>query len=115
MNLKTKGVSAMGLQILAWSMLLIGLILVAWGFIEFPISESLTQDFLSLALSGMVLIAGGLAILQTPAWLIIAAIIITTLLLAIYIWNFQMGLANTLISYVIMLALVGWLISLVLK
>lgn len=115
MKLKVKGANTMGLQILAWSMVLIGLILVAWGFFEFPVNESLTQDFLSLALSGVVLLAGGLAILKTPAWLVIAVIIIATILLAIYIWNFHMGIANTLISYIIMLGIVGWLISLVVK
>lgn len=66
-------------------------------------------------MSGMVLVAGGLAILKAPAWLIIAAIIIATVLLAIYIWNFNMSLANTLISYVVTLAFVGWLTSLMIK
>lgn len=105
----------MGLQILGWSMLIIGLILIVWGFVEFPESEWLKDDFLSLALSGAVLIAGSLAILKMSPWLIITAIIVVTLLLAIYIWNFHMGIANTIISYVVALAIVGWLISLVLK
>lgn len=105
----------MGLQILGWSMLIIGLILIVWGFIEFPENEWLKGDFLSLALSGVVLITGALAILKISPWLIIIAIIIATVLLAIYIWNFHMGIANTLISYVVVLAVVSWLISLVLK
>jgi len=32
MNLKTKGANTMGLQILGWSIVIIGLILVVWGF-----------------------------------------------------------------------------------
>ncbi|MFD1413059.1 hypothetical protein [Oceanobacillus jeddahense] len=105
----------MVLQILSWSMLIIGFIIIIWGFFEFPANEWVGKDFLSFAISGMILIAGGLAILKASAGLIIAAIIIAALLLAVYIWIFQMGAANTLISYVITLALVGWLISLVLK
>ncbi len=114
-NIKRKGKNRMGLQILGWSMLIIGLILIVWGFIEFPENEWLKGDFLSLALSGVVLITGALAILKISPWLIIVAIIIATVLLAIYIWNFHMGIANTLISYVVVLAVVSWLISLVLK
>ncbi len=110
-----KGVSIMGLQILGWTMVIVGLIVEAWGVVEFPVSEFLKSDFLSLAVSGVVLIAGGLAVLKMPVWLIIAAIIVATILLALYIWSFRMGIANTLISYVIMLAIVGWLISLLLK
>ncbi|MCF1584418.1 hypothetical protein LQF61_06980 [Tetragenococcus koreensis] len=105
----------MGLQILGWTMVIVGLIVDAWGVVEFPVSEFLKSDFLSFAVSGVVLIAGGLAVLKMPAWLTIAAIIAATILLALFIWNFRMGIANTLISYVIMLAIVGWLISLLLK
>ncbi|GBD61948.1 putative uncharacterized protein [Tetragenococcus halophilus subsp. halophilus] len=110
-----KGVNIMGLQILGWTMVVVGLIVDAWGFVEFPVNEFLKSDFLSLIVSGAVLIAGGLAVLKMPAWLTIAAIIVATIVLALYIWSFRMGIANTLISYIIMFAIVGWLISLLLK
>jgi len=110
-----KGVSIMGLQILGWTMVIVGLIVEAWGVVEFPVSEFLKSDFLSFVVSGVVLIAGGLAVLKMPAWLTIAVIIVATIFLALFIWSFRMGIANTLISYVIMLAIVGWLISLLLK
>ncbi|MCF1685614.1 hypothetical protein LQF67_08430 [Tetragenococcus halophilus] len=105
----------MGLQILGWTMVIVGLIVEAWGVVEFPVSEFLKSDFLSFVVSGVVLIAGGLAVLKMPAWLTIAVIIVATIFLALFIWSFRMGIANTLISYVIMLAIVGWLISLLLK
>lgn len=115
LNLKMKEVSIMGLQILGWTMVIVGLIVDAWGVVEFPASEFLKSDFLSFVVSGVVLIAGGLAVLKMPAWLTIAAIIVATIFLALFIWSFRMGIANTLISYVIILAVVGWLISLLLK
>ncbi|MDN6567852.1 MAG: hypothetical protein L0L19_02940, partial [Tetragenococcus halophilus] len=66
----------MGLQILGWTMVIVGLIVEAWGVVEFPVSEFLKSDFLSFVVSGVVLIAGGLAVLKMPAWLTIAAIIV---------------------------------------
>jgi len=110
-----KGGRTMGLQILGWSLLVIGIIITLWGFFEFPMSQWLGLDFLSFAVSGIVLIAGGLAILKSPAVLIIAAILIAALLLVLFTWQAQMDFGVSLITYIIIAALAIWLISLVLK
>jgi len=110
-----KGGRTMGLQILGWSLLVIGIIITLWGFFEFPVNQWLRLDFLNYAVSGIVLIAGGLAILKLPAVLIIAAILIAALLLVLYTWQAPMDFVVSLITYIIIAALAIWLISLVIK
>jgi fatty acid desaturase len=110
-----KGGRTMGLQILGWSLIVIGIIITLWGFFEFPMNQWLGLDFLSFAVSGVVLIAGGLAILKLPAVLIIAAILAAALLLVLYTWQMPLDFGVALISYIIIAALAIWLISLVLK
>ncbi|WP_188734265.1 hypothetical protein [Oceanobacillus neutriphilus] len=105
----------MGLQILGWSFVVIGVVIILWGLFEFPMNQWLGLDFLSFAASGMVAIAIGLAICKAAAFLIIAAILVTALLLILYIWQAAMGMGMSIISYVVTAALVTWLISLVLK
>src|SRR5690625_626686 len=110
-----KGGRTMGLQILGWSLIVIGIIITLWGFFEFPMNQWLGLDFLNFAVSGVVLIAGGLAILKLPAVLIIAAILAAALLLVLYTWQMPLDFGVALISYIIIAALAIWLISLVLK
>ena len=110
-----KGGRTMGLQILGWSLLVIGIIITLWGFFEFSMDQWLGLDFLSFAVSGIVLIGVGLAILKLPAVLIIAAILIAGLLLVLYTWQAPMDFGVSLITYIIIAALAIWLISLVLK
>ncbi len=109
---KQKGGRTMGLQILGWSLLVIGGIISFWGVFEFPMNQWLGLEFLSFAVSGIVLIAGGLAILKSPAVLIIAAILIAALLLVLYTWQAPIDFGASLITYVIIAALAIWLISL---
>lgn len=110
-----KGGRTMGLQILGWSLLIIGIIITLWGFFEFPMNQWLGLDFLSFTVSGVVLIAGGMAILKSPAVLIIAAILVAALLLVLFTWQAQIDFGVSLITYIIIAALAIWLISLVLK
>ncbi|GAB2571784.1 hypothetical protein GCM10026983_43290 [Gracilibacillus alcaliphilus] len=105
----------MGWQILGWSLVIIGVVIILWGLFEFPMNQWLELDFLSFVVSGMVSIAIGLAICKAAAFLIIAAILISTLLLVVYIWQAALGMGMSMISYIVMAALVTWLISLVLK
>lgn len=105
----------MGLLIFGWSLVIIGVIIGLWSFFEFPMTEWLGLDFLSFVVSAVVLLAVGLAILKMPAWLIIVTIIIGALLLLLYVWKFQMGFAESLISYIIIVALTTWLVSLVVR
>lgn len=107
-----KGWFQMGLVILGWSIIIIGLVIAIWGMIDFPISEWLGPDFLSLIVSSFVLITGGLAVLTAPAWMTISGIVLTTLFVFGYIWQIQMETAMTVISYIILGALAAWLISL---
>lgn len=114
-NKQRKGEHTMGLLIFGWSLVIIGVIIGLWSFFEFPMTEWLGLDFLSFVVSAVVLLAVGLAILKMPAWLIIVTIIIGALLLLLYVWKFQMGFAESLISYIIIVALTTWLVSLVVR
>lgn len=114
-NMQKKGGRSMGLQILGWSMVVIGAVMAIWGFYEYPASEWWGIGFLNYVVSGMVLIAGGLAILKISALLTVAAIIIAALLLAVYIWNMQLDFFSALLSYVLTAALTTWLVSLLLR
>ncbi|WP_062049164.1 hypothetical protein [Bacillus sp. JCM 19034] len=114
-NMHKKGGRSMGLQILGWSMVVIGAVIAIWGFYEFPASEWFGIGFLNYVVSGMVLIAGGLALLKVSALMTVAAIIIASLLLAVYIWNMQLDFFSALLSYVLTAALTTWLVSLLLR
>ncbi|WP_440896360.1 hypothetical protein ACS127_17840 [Amphibacillus sp. Q70] len=114
-NKQRKGERSMGLLILGWSLVIIGIVIGLWGFFEFPLTEWLSLNFLSLVVSAVVLLAIGFVILKMPVWLIILAIVIGALLLLFYVWKFQMGFVESLISYIIIVALAIWLVSLVVR
>lgn len=115
-NQKTKRENrSMELIILGWSFVVIGLIIAIWGFIEIPASNWWGTEFLAFAIGGMIFIAGGLTILKMPGWFITIAILIAALLLILFIWKSQMELAAALLCYVVVAALVLWLIRLILK
>ncbi|MFD1413038.1 hypothetical protein [Oceanobacillus jeddahense] len=104
-----------GFQILGGTFLVIGIVILIWGFFEIPMNQWLGLDFLSFAFSGMVLITSGLAICKAPSFLTIVTILISALILALYIWAAAMGMGMTILSYIIAAAITLWLISLALK
>ncbi|WP_040979428.1 hypothetical protein [Oceanobacillus jeddahense] len=102
-------------QILGGTFLVIGIVILIWGFFEIPMNQWLGLDFLSFAFSGMILITSGLAICKAPSFLTIVTILISVLILALYIWAAAMGMGMTILSYIIAAAITIWLISLTLK
>lgn len=115
-NLKTKKEEhAMGLSILGWSLVVIGVITAVWGFIEIPASNWWGTEFLAFAIGGLIFIAGGLAFLKMPGGLITIAILLAALLLILFIWKAQLELASAILCYVVVAALAAWLIKLALR
>ncbi|MFB9278707.1 hypothetical protein [Cohnella cellulosilytica] len=106
---------SMGLVILGWSLVVVGVVIASWGFFEVPASSWRETEFLAFAIGGMAFIAGGLAFLKVPGWLIVIAIMIAALLLILFIWKSQLDWGSALLCYVTVAALAAWLVRLALK
>lgn len=102
----------MGLLILGWVMIVVAVILGLMGAFSFPVGKWAQPEFLSMLVSALVLLAGGMAVIKAASWMTILAIILAAVSLIVYAWSLKMDLGPTIISYVIIIALAGWLISL---
>lgn len=95
----------MGLLILGWVMIVVAVILGLMGAFSFPVGKWAQPEFLSMFVSALVLLAGGMAVIKAASWMTILAIILAAVSLIVYAWSLKMDLGPTIISYVIIIAL----------
>lgn len=115
-NLIKEGKTHMsGLTILGYALIVLGVITCIWGGGQYPVNL-MDPNFMSFLVSGLVLLTIGVAVIHNaPTWLILGAIFVTGLTTIVYIIGFKMPIYVLLSGIVVVLGLVLWLTTLVLK
>ncbi|MDF2804233.1 MAG: putative transcription factor, like protein [Anaerocolumna sp.] len=115
-NLIKEGKTHMsGLTILGYVLIALGVITCIWGGGQYPISLT-ESNFMSFLVGGLFLITIGIAVIQNvPSWLIFGAILVTGATTIVYMIGLKMHIYALLSGIVVILGLMLWLVTLVLK
>lgn len=115
-NLIKEGKTAMsGLTILGYVLIALGIITCVWGGGQYPVNI-MDSDFMSFLISGLFLVTIGIAVIRKiPFWLILGAIYLTGVATIIYMLILKMPMYSLLAGIVVIVGLVLWLSTKVLK
>lgn len=115
-NLIKEGKTNMsGLTILGYVLIALGVITCIWGGGQYPV-KLMDQNFMSFLVGGLFLITIGIAVIHNvPAWMILGAIFITGAATIVYMIVLKMPVYTLLAGIVVIIGLVLWLATLVLK
>lgn len=115
-NLIKEGKTAMsGLTILGYVLIALGIIICVWGGGQYPVNM-MDSDFMSFLISGLFLVTIGIAVIRKiPFWLILGAIYLTGVATIIYMLILKIPIYSLLAGIVVIVGLVLWLSTKVLK
>ncbi|AGL02822.1 helix-turn-helix domain-containing protein [Desulfoscipio gibsoniae] len=115
-NLIKEGKANMsGLTILGYILIALGVITCIWGGGQYPVNL-MTPNFMSYLVGGLFLLTIGIAVIhKVPSWLILGAIFVTGAATILYMIGLKMPIYALLSGIVVILGLVLWLTTLVLK
>ncbi len=115
-NLIKEGKTNMsGLSILGYVLIALGVITCIWGGGQFPVSL-MDKNFMSFLVGGLFLVTIGIAVIRNvPSWLIVGAIFVTGAASIVYMIILKIQTFTLLAGIVVILGLVFWLTTLVLK
>ena len=104
-----------GLIILGYVLIILGVVIGFWGGAQFPINI-MNGEFMSFLVSAFVLITIGIALLKNvPNWLTLGLLWITVVLNIIFLYGFKMPIWVLLAGIMVLLAIGGWLTTLISK
>ncbi len=115
-NLIKEGKTSMsGLTILGYVLIALGVITCIWGGGQYPVNIT-DPNFMSYLIGGLFLITIGIAVIRrVPSWLILGAIFVTGAATIVYMIILKMHVYTLLAGIVVILGLVLWLATMVLK
>lgn len=115
-NLIKEGKADMsGLTILGYVLIALGVITCIWGGGQYPV-KLMDTNFMSFLVGGLFLITIGIAVIRNvPSWLILGAIFVTGAAAIVYMIILKMPIYTLLAGIVVILGLMLWLATLVLK
>lgn len=115
-NLIKEGKTCMsGLTILGYVLIALGIITCIWGGGQFPVNL-MDKNFMSFLVGGLFSLTMGIAVIRNvPFWLILGAILVTGAATVVYMIGLKMDIYTLLAGIVVILGLVWWLTTLVLK
>lgn len=115
-NLIKEGKTSMsGLTILGYVLIALGVITCIWGGGQYPVNIT-DPNFMSFLIGGLFLITIGIAVIRkVPSWLILGAIFVTGAATIVYMIILKMPVYTLLAGIVVILGLVLWLATMVLK
>lgn len=115
-NLIKEGKTNMsGLTILGYVLIALGVITCIWGGGQYSVNL-MDPNFMSFLVGGLFLITVGIAVIRNvPSWLILGAIFVTGVATIVYMVGLKMHIYTLLAGIVVILGLVLWLTTLVLK
>ncbi|WP_434509854.1 helix-turn-helix domain-containing protein [Desulfitobacterium sp. AusDCA] len=115
-NLIKEGKTNMsGLTILGYVLIALGVITCIWGGGQYSVNL-MDPNFMSFLVGGLFLVTVGIAVIRNvPSWLILGAIFVTGAATIVYMVGLEMPIYALLAGIVVILGLVLWLTTLVLK
>ncbi len=104
-----------GLTILGYVLVALGVITGIWGGGQYSVNL-MDPKFMSFLVGGLFLLTIGIALIRNvPSWLILGAIFVTGAAAIVYMVGLKMHIYTLLAGIVVILGLVLWLTTLVLK
>ncbi len=104
-----------GLTILGYVLIVLGVITCIWGGGQYSVNL-MDPNFMSFLVGGLFLLTVGIAVIRNvPSWLILGAIFVTGAATIVYMVGLKMHIYSLLAGIVVILGLVLWLTTLVLK
>lgn len=104
-----------GLTILGYVLIALGVVTCIWGGGQYPVNLRETS-FMSFLIGGLFLVTTGIALIHhVPSWLLIGALFVTGIVIITFMVVVKMEMFPLLAGIVVIVGIVLWLTTLVLK